>query len=111
MTAFDATRLHWLVSDGDGSTSYRIYQETSILGYYRDAGTLDMLVRFDDWGGHCPAHRHVTATRVLVPKVNSISTTCFPEANASTRSVRRVSATSPPVTCGPTWNVADRMAR
>ena len=55
-----------MVSDGDGSTSYRIHQETSVLGYDRNAGTLDMLVRFDDCGGHCPAHRHVTTTSVLV---------------------------------------------
>ena len=66
MTAFDTTHLRWMVSDGDGSTSYRVHQETSILGYDRDAGTIDMLVRFDDCGGHCPAHRHVTTTSVLV---------------------------------------------
>lgn len=36
------------------------------LGYDRDAGTLDFLVRFDNCGGHCPAHRHITATSVLV---------------------------------------------
>jgi hypothetical protein len=55
-----------MVFEGDGSTSYRIHQETSVLGYDREAGTLDMLVRFDDCGGHCPAHRHVTTTSVLV---------------------------------------------
>ena len=66
MNMFDTAKLRWMVSDGDGSTSYRIHQETSILGYDRDAGTLDMLVRFDNCGGHCPAHRHVTTTTVIV---------------------------------------------
>ena len=66
MIDFDTSNLRWMVSDGDGSTSYRIHQETSILGYDRVAGTLDMLVRFDNCGGHCPAHRHVTTTSVLV---------------------------------------------
>ena len=66
MIDFDTSNLRWMVSDGDGSTSYRIHQETSILGYDRAAGTLDMLVRFDNCGGHCPAHRHVTTTSVLV---------------------------------------------
>jgi len=66
MTDFDPSNLRWMVSNGDGSTSYRIHQETSILGYDRAAGTLDMLVRFDNCGGHCPAHRHITTTSVLV---------------------------------------------
>ena len=66
MTQFDTSKLRWIESHGDGSTSYRIHLETSILGYDREAGTLDMLVRFDDCGGHCPAHRHVTTTSVFV---------------------------------------------
>lgn len=65
-TAFDTSKLRWSVVDGDGSTSYRMHQETSILGYDRDAGTIDFLVRFDNCGGHCPAHRHITTTSVLV---------------------------------------------
>jgi len=66
MTTFDPDGLRWMVVDGDGSTSYRIHQEISILGHDRDAGTLDMLIRFDNEDGHCPAHRHLTTTSILV---------------------------------------------
>ena len=37
-----------------------------VLGWDREAGTLDLLIRFDDKGGHCQAHRHVSTTSVLV---------------------------------------------
>lgn len=53
-TAFDTSNLRWSVAEGDGSTSYRIHQETSILGYDRAAGTIDFLVRFDNCGGRGP---------------------------------------------------------
>lgn len=65
-TSFDTSKLRWMEAHGDGSSSYPIHLETSILGYDRDAGTLDFLVRFDSNGGHCPAHRHITTTSVLV---------------------------------------------
>lgn len=64
--AFDTDSLHWMLTEGDGSTSYRIHQEISVLGYDRAAGTLDMLLRFDNAGGHCLAHRHLTTTSALV---------------------------------------------
>ena len=66
MTQFDTSKLRWMVAEGDGSTSYRMRQETSVLGYDRKAGIIDFLVRFDDCGGHCPAHRHITTTSVFV---------------------------------------------
>ena len=66
MSTFDTSQLRWMDSTGDETSSYRIHQETSILAYDREAGTLDMLVRFDDNSGHCHAHRHVTTTSVLV---------------------------------------------
>jgi len=65
-TAFDTSKLRWSESFGDERSSYRIHIETSVLGYDRDAGTIDFLVRFDNNGGHCPAHRHITTTSVLV---------------------------------------------
>ena len=37
-----------------------------MLGADRDAGTIDLLIRFDAEGGHCQAHRLVTTTSVLV---------------------------------------------
>jgi hypothetical protein len=66
MSEFDVSKLQWMEISGDGSTSYRIHQEISVLGFDRDAGTLDMLILFDDQGGHCPAHRHLTTTSILV---------------------------------------------
>ncbi len=66
MTTFDTDGLRWMVVSGDGSTSYRMHPEISILGYDRDAGTLDMIMRFDNEGGHCPAHRHLISTSILV---------------------------------------------
>ena len=65
-SAFETINRRWIESYGDESSSYRVHLETSVLGYDRDAGTLDFLVRFDNLGGHCPAHRHITTTSVLV---------------------------------------------
>ena len=59
-------RYEWLEITGSPESSYPIHHWLSVLGYDRDAGTLDMLVRFDREGGHCHAHRHVTTTSVLV---------------------------------------------
>lgn len=62
----DPDRYEWLEVTGRGDEPYRVHHWLSILGHDRDAGTLDMLIRFDDEGGHCHAHRHVCTTSVLV---------------------------------------------
>jgi len=61
----DPDGFRWIeISDPD--SPYRIHHELSILGYDRNAGTIDLAIRFDDQGGHCHAHRHITTTSVLV---------------------------------------------
>jgi len=43
-----------------------VRHDYTILGYDLAAGTLDMVVRWAGDGGHCPIHRHVATTTVLV---------------------------------------------
>lgn len=62
----DSQKFAWLEITGNAESSYPIHHDLCILGYDRDAGTIDLLIRFDDRGGHCQAHRHVTTTSVLV---------------------------------------------
>lgn len=62
----DAAGYDWREITGPADSAYRIHHDLCILGYDRDAGTIDLLIRFDDPGGHCQAHRHVTTTSVLV---------------------------------------------
>ncbi|MEI8001321.1 MAG: hypothetical protein WCI50_08210 [Actinomycetes bacterium] len=62
----DTAAYPWLEITGDPSSSYPIHHDLVILGHDRDAGTLDLLIRFDDRGGHCQAHRHISTTTVLV---------------------------------------------
>lgn len=86
--AFNAEELRWMVHTGDGSEGYRINQQLSVLGYDRDAGTLDMVLRFDNEGGHCMAHRHLTTTSVLVLEGEQHVTDMTPEGPGVTK-VRR----------------------
>ena len=62
----DPGAFRWIEITGDPDGPYPIHHELSILGFDRDAGTIDLLIRFDDKGGHCHAHRHITTTSVLV---------------------------------------------
>jgi len=62
----DADAFRWVEVTGGPDSSYPIHHELSILGYDRDAGTIDLLIRFDEKGGHCHSHRHITTTSVLV---------------------------------------------
>ena len=63
---FDATRYKWREVKGDGDLPYKIRHDYTILGYDVAAGTLDMIVRWTNDGGHCPIHRHLATTTVLV---------------------------------------------
>lgn len=63
---FDPDVVDWLEIQGAADSSYPIHHDVAILGWDRDAGTIDLLIRFDDRGGHCQAHRHVSTTSVLV---------------------------------------------
>jgi len=62
----DPDAYDWREITGDPSSPYPIHHELCVLAHDREAGTIDLLIRFDAEGGHCQAHRHVSATSVLV---------------------------------------------
>ena len=66
MTVIDPQTFDWLEITGDADSSYPIHHDIAILGWDRDAGTIDLAIRWGPDGGHCAAHRHITTTTVLV---------------------------------------------
>jgi hypothetical protein len=62
----DLDSYKWRVVTGEPGQSLKINHEYTILGCDLVAGTLDMLVRWKGDGGHCPIHRHVSTTTILV---------------------------------------------
>jgi hypothetical protein len=62
----DAEQYQWIRIHDDSSPLYTVDHEQTVLGYDRDAGTFDMILRFSGNNGHCNRHRHVTTTSVLV---------------------------------------------
>lgn len=61
----DLERHKWReVTEPAGALFVR--HDYTILGCDLAAGTLDMLVRWRGDGGHCPIHRHMATTTVLV---------------------------------------------
>jgi hypothetical protein len=65
-SSFDPSRYRWREVTGDPDGSYFVHHDYTILGHDLAAGTLDMIVRWDGDGGHCPIHRHTATTTVLV---------------------------------------------
>jgi hypothetical protein len=63
---FDPSRHKWREVVGEPGLSYKVRHDYTILGYDFAAGTLDMVVRWQGDGGHCPIHRHTATTTVLV---------------------------------------------
>ncbi len=63
---FDPSRHKWRKVTGEPGLSNKISNEYTILGVDLSAGTLDMVLRWAGDGGHCPIHRHVATTTVLV---------------------------------------------
>lgn len=63
---FDPDRYRWREVVGDPAGAYKVRHDYTVLGHDAKAGTLDMLVRWDGDGGHCPIHRHACTTTVLV---------------------------------------------
>jgi hypothetical protein len=66
MSAFDPKRHKWREVVGEPGLSYHVHHDYTILGYDLAAGTLDMVVRWQGDGGHCPLHRHIATTTVIV---------------------------------------------
>lgn len=65
-SSFDVSAHKWRSVTGEPGDKYRVSHEYTILGYDLAAGTLDMVVRWQGDGGHCPIHRHTATTTVLV---------------------------------------------
>jgi predicted metal-dependent enzyme (double-stranded beta helix superfamily) len=65
-SSFDASRHRWRKVTGDPGSSYPIHHDYTLLGWDAAGGTLDMVVRWYADGGHCPLHRHLATTTVLV---------------------------------------------
>ncbi len=63
---FNPDRYRWREVTGEPGLYYKVHHDYTILGYDLAAGTLDMVVRWEGDGGHCPIHRHTAATTVLV---------------------------------------------
>ncbi len=63
---FDPSRYQWREVTGDPDSPIKIHHDYTILGHDLDAGTLDMVVRWQGDGGHCPLHRHTATTTVIV---------------------------------------------
>jgi hypothetical protein len=63
---FDPNRYRWKQVTGRPGSRHKIAHDYTILGYDHDAGTLDMIVRWQGDGGHCPIHRHAAVTSVIV---------------------------------------------
>lgn len=65
-SSFDPRRHKWRRVTAEPQLSCKIDHDYTILGYDLGAGTLDMVVRWAGDGGHCPIHRHLATTTVLV---------------------------------------------
>ena len=63
---FQPGQHRWREVLGGPELSYKVRHDYTILGHDLEAGTLDMAVRWEGDGGHCPIHRHVSTTTVLV---------------------------------------------
>lgn len=56
----------WQPVEGDQDLSYLMRYDFQCLSWDRDAATIDFVLRFGADGGHCPRHRHLASTTVLV---------------------------------------------
>ena len=65
-TSFDSDQVEWRRITDPSCVEYKIDFEFSLMGFDRDAGRLDMLLRYATGQGHCRRHRHVASTMTLV---------------------------------------------
>ena len=84
-TSFVPDRLDWDEISGDDSLSYKLHYEYALLGCDVEAGQVDLIMRFDSEGGHCPRHRHLGTTSVLVLEGEHHLTDLHPDGSTSTR--------------------------
>jgi len=110
-STFDQSRHKWREVRGDASSSYKIRHDYTILGHDVAAGTLDMVVRWTNDGGHCPIHRHLATTTILVLEGEQHLWTSIPTARAARPGCGAPATTrSPRATRFRTSNGADRRA-
>ena len=62
----DLSKYKWREVTDEEDASYFIHHDFTVLGHNKEAGTLDMIVRWGKDGGHCALHRHMTTTTVFV---------------------------------------------
>jgi hypothetical protein len=86
---FDPKRYRWREVTGEPGLSYKVRHDYTILGYDLAAGTLDMVVRWTADGGHCPIHRHVATTTVLVLEGEQHLWDVLPDGSRGPERVRR----------------------
>ncbi len=86
---FDPSRHKWRTVTGEPGLSYLVHHDYTILGYDLDANTLDMVVRWHPDGGHCPIHRHVSTTTVLVLEGEQHLWDVHPDGSRGEHRVRR----------------------
>jgi hypothetical protein len=63
---FDTSHLEWREVRPEPGLSYKLHYDYSVLGWDRENGTVDFVLRFAGNGGHCQRHRHLAHTAILV---------------------------------------------
>ncbi len=86
---FDPSRYAWRKVEGEPGLAFPVHHDYTILGYDLAAGTLDMIVRWQGDGGHCPIHRHVATTTVLVLEGEQHLWDLHPDGSRGEHRVRR----------------------
>jgi hypothetical protein len=89
-STFDPARHRWRkVTVPDDLASYKVHHDYTILGHDLEGGTLDMVVRWYADGGHCPIHRHVGTTTILVLEGEQHLRDVLPDGSLGGERVRR----------------------
>lgn len=87
--SFDPNRHKWREVKGDPQFGCEVHHDYTILGHDIGAKTLDMVVRWSGDGGHCPLHRHVATTSVLVLEGEQHVYDVHPDGSKSEPKVRK----------------------
>ena len=86
---FDQSRHKWREVTGEPGSTFKIRHDYTILGHDFGAGTLDMVVRWKADGGHCPIHRHMSTTTVLVLEGEQHLWDLYPDGSRGAHRIRR----------------------